>query len=94
MKTLETNERGLVIDAKVVQTDNETKVNSDVEIKDITHAELLSCITAIILSVLESVDKSKQELLLRILAKTLLELPLEEATKNATKETVDKTKLS
>ena len=94
MKTLETNERGLVIDAKVVQTDNETKVNSDVEIKDIAPAELLSCITAIILSVLESVDKSKQELLLRILAKTLLELPLEEATRNATKETVDKTKLS
>ena len=94
MKTLETNERGLVIDAKVVQTDNETKVNSDVEIKDITPVELLSCITAIILSVLESVDKSKQELLLRILAKTLLELPLEEATRNATKETVDKTKLS
>lgn len=94
MKTLETNERGLVIDAKVVQTDNETKVHSDVEIKDITPAELLSGITAIILSVLESVDKSKQELLLRILAKTLLELPLEEATRNATKETVDKTKLS
>ena len=94
MKTLETNERGLVIDAKVIQNDNETKVNSDVEIKDITPAELLSGITAIILSVLESVDKSKQELLLRILAKTLLELPLEEATRNATKETVDKTKLS
>lgn len=94
MKTLETNERGLIIDAKVVQTDNETKVNSDVEIKDITPAELLSGITAIILSVLESVDKSKQELLLRILAKTLLELPLEEATKNAKRETVDKTKLS
>lgn len=94
MKTLETNERGLVIDAKVVQTDNGTKVNSDVEIKDITPAELLSCITAIILSVLESVDKSKQELLLRILAKTLLELPLEEATRSAKKETVDKTKLS
>lgn len=94
MKTLETNERGLVIDAKVVQTDNETKVNSDAEIKDITPAELLSCITAIILSVLESVDKSKQELLLRILAKTLLELPLEEATRSAKKETVDKTKLS
>lgn len=94
MKTLETNERGLVIDAKVVQTDNGTQVNSDVEIKDITHAELLACITAIILSVLESVDKSKQELLLRILAKTLLELPLDEATRNATKEAVDKTKLS
>lgn len=94
MKKLETNERGLVIDAKVVQTGGETKINNDVEIKDITPAELLSGITAIILSVLESVDKSKQELLLRILAKTLLELPLEEATRNAKKETVDKTKLS
>lgn len=94
MKKLETNECGLVIDAKVIQKEDETHVNSDVEIKDITPAELLSGITAVVLSVLESVDKSKQELLLRILGKTLLELPLDEATKNAKREEVDKTKLS
>lgn len=94
MKALETNECGLVIDAKVIQHENETTVSSDVEIRDITPAELLSCITAITLSVLEGVEKSKQELMLRILGKTLLELPLDEATKNAKHETLDKTKLS
>lgn len=94
MKKLETNECGLVIDTKVTQKGQETHVNSDVEIKDITPDELLSGITAVILSVLESVDKSKQELLLRILGKTLLELPLDEATENAKREELDKTKLS